>query len=46
MLLIGLGLLDINRVIDYREPPLRSFVGKVQGNKFVPAPPAISVDHT
>src|SRR5437763_6624333 len=31
MLLVGLGLLDISRIIDFRDPPLKSFEGRVQG---------------
>ena len=31
MLLAGLGILDIDRLIEFREPPLRSQEGKVQG---------------
>jgi hypothetical protein len=31
MLLVGLGLLDISRIIDFRDPPLKSLEGRVQG---------------
>lgn len=31
MLLVGLGILDIDRLIEFREPTLRSQEGKVQG---------------
>ncbi|ORY10612.1 hypothetical protein BCR34DRAFT_601904 [Clohesyomyces aquaticus] len=32
MLLIGLGLLDISRIIEFRDPPLKSLEGRVQGS--------------
>ena len=31
MLLAGLGLLDISRIIDFRDPILKSLEGRVQG---------------
>ncbi len=31
MLLVGLGLLDTSRIIDFRDPPLKSLEGRVQG---------------
>jgi len=36
MLLAGLGLLDISRVIDFRDPILKSLEGKAQGFVHVP----------
>jgi len=32
MLLVGLGLLDISRIIDFREPILKSLEGRAQGS--------------